>query len=84
VDTFITEVSQDTWIYFPWDLGLSFQAPIAGRGRGDNHLKRAALLRVAAMILPVWPSRICESNILESMIRLTGPWSGVVYCSTLS
>ena len=30
VDTFITEVSQDTWIYFPWDLGLSFQAPISG------------------------------------------------------
>jgi len=21
------------WIYFPWDLGLSFQAPIAGPGR---------------------------------------------------
>src|SRR5687767_87689 len=21
VDTFITEVSQDTWIYFPWDTG---------------------------------------------------------------
>ena len=30
VDTFITEVSQDTWIYFPWDLGLAFQTPIAG------------------------------------------------------
>lgn len=29
VDTFITEVSQDTWIYFPWDLGLTFQTPIA-------------------------------------------------------
>jgi xanthine phosphoribosyltransferase len=29
VDTFMTEVSQDTWIYFPWDLGLSFQTPIA-------------------------------------------------------
>ncbi len=28
VDTFITEVSQDTWIYFPWDMGLSYQAPI--------------------------------------------------------
>ncbi|WP_342361608.1 xanthine phosphoribosyltransferase [Terrarubrum flagellatum] len=28
VDTFITEVSQDTWIYFPWDMGLSFQEPI--------------------------------------------------------
>jgi xanthine phosphoribosyltransferase len=34
VDTFITEVSQDTWIYFPWDLGLSFQAPIAESGQG--------------------------------------------------
>ena len=29
VDTFITEVSQDTWIFFPWDLGLTFQAPIS-------------------------------------------------------
>jgi xanthine phosphoribosyltransferase len=29
VDTFITEVSQETWIYFPWDMGLSFQPPIA-------------------------------------------------------
>jgi xanthine phosphoribosyltransferase len=29
VDTFVTEVSQDTWIYFPWDMGLAYQAPIA-------------------------------------------------------
>jgi len=28
VDTFVTEVSQDTWIYFPWDMGLTYQAPI--------------------------------------------------------
>ncbi|MBB3771416.1 MULTISPECIES: xanthine phosphoribosyltransferase [Ancylobacter] len=28
IDTFVTEVSQDTWIYFPWDMGLSFQPPI--------------------------------------------------------
>ena len=28
VDTFITEVSQDTWIVFPWDSGLVFQPPI--------------------------------------------------------
>ena len=28
VDTFITEVSQDTWIFFPWDTGLSFLPPI--------------------------------------------------------
>jgi xanthine phosphoribosyltransferase len=29
VDTFVRQVPQDTWIYFPWDTGLSFQAPIA-------------------------------------------------------
>ena len=33
VDTFITEVSQDTWINFPWDLQLSFAPPI-GKGGG--------------------------------------------------
>lgn len=32
VDTFITEVSQDTWIYFPWDTGLAFQPPIRKGG----------------------------------------------------
>jgi xanthine phosphoribosyltransferase len=34
VDTFVTEVSQDTWIYFPWDMGLSFQPPISGGSHG--------------------------------------------------
>jgi xanthine phosphoribosyltransferase len=34
VDTFITEVSQDTWIYFPWDMGLAFQPPIAKTSEG--------------------------------------------------
>jgi xanthine phosphoribosyltransferase len=33
VDTFITEVSQDTWIYFPWDMGFTYQEPIA-KGAG--------------------------------------------------
>ena len=33
VDTFITEVSQDTWIYFPWDVELQFSQPIASRRR---------------------------------------------------
>ena len=28
VDTFVTEVSQDTWIYLPWDMGLAFAPPI--------------------------------------------------------
>jgi xanthine phosphoribosyltransferase len=30
VDTFITEVSQDTWIYFPWDLDFTYAPPITG------------------------------------------------------
>lgn len=34
VDTFITEVSQDTWIYFPWDMGFSYQKPIADSSGG--------------------------------------------------
>jgi xanthine phosphoribosyltransferase len=32
VDTFITEVSQDTWIFFPWDTGLAFQPPMREEG----------------------------------------------------
>ena len=28
VDTFITEVSQDTWIFLPWDMSLQFAPPI--------------------------------------------------------
>ncbi len=32
VDTFITEVSQDTWIYFPWDTALAFSPPINKAG----------------------------------------------------
>jgi len=30
VQTFITEVSQDTWIYFPWDLDLQYAKPLRG------------------------------------------------------
>ena len=29
VDTFITEVSQDTWILFPWDQETVMSTPIA-------------------------------------------------------
>lgn len=34
IDTFVTEVSQDTWIYFPWDMGFTYQEPIAKDHRG--------------------------------------------------
>jgi xanthine phosphoribosyltransferase len=29
VDTYVTEVSQDTWIYFPWDIEPQFIKPLA-------------------------------------------------------
>jgi xanthine phosphoribosyltransferase len=29
IDTYITEVSQDTWILFPWDIEPQFAPPIA-------------------------------------------------------
>jgi xanthine phosphoribosyltransferase len=28
VETFVTEVSQDTWIFLPWDMELQFAPPI--------------------------------------------------------
>ncbi|HDI58919.1 MAG TPA: xanthine phosphoribosyltransferase [Desulfobacteraceae bacterium] len=31
VDTFITEVSQDTWILFPWDSEVQFVQPLVDR-----------------------------------------------------
>ena len=31
VDTFITGVSQDTWIFFPWDMALQYVQPYRGR-----------------------------------------------------
>ncbi len=34
VDTFITEVSQDTWIYLPWDMSLQFAPPITEGAMG--------------------------------------------------
>ncbi|MBC92691.1 MAG: xanthine phosphoribosyltransferase [Rhodospirillaceae bacterium] len=36
VDTFVTEVSQNTWIHFPWDLSLQFARPIAADDETNN------------------------------------------------
>ncbi len=30
VDTFITSVSQDTWIFFPWDMAMQYVQPYRG------------------------------------------------------
>jgi xanthine phosphoribosyltransferase len=35
VDTFVTEVSQDTWILFPWDTEPQFSVPLAKREHND-------------------------------------------------
>lgn len=34
VDDFVTEVSQDTWILFPWDTEPQFSPPLARREQG--------------------------------------------------
>jgi xanthine phosphoribosyltransferase len=34
VDDFVTEVSQDTWILFPWDTEPQFAPPLARREQG--------------------------------------------------
>lgn len=36
VDTFVTEVSQNTWIYLPWDMELQFVQPIAKTAPGEG------------------------------------------------
>ena|SRR5437764_1166741 len=32
LDTFVTEVAQDTWIHFPWDTALAFLPPLQEEG----------------------------------------------------
>ena len=41
VDTFVTEVSQDTWILFPWDIEPQFIQPIAHRHLGHTRVGSA-------------------------------------------
>ena len=36
VDTYVTEVSQDTWILFPWDSESQFVQPMAESRRADR------------------------------------------------
>jgi xanthine phosphoribosyltransferase len=35
-DTSITEVSQDTWIHFPWDMEAKYAEPIAGVKKNEG------------------------------------------------
>lgn len=35
VDTFITEVSQDTWILFPWDSEIQYVVPLVNQKQDD-------------------------------------------------
>jgi xanthine phosphoribosyltransferase len=35
IDSYVTEVSQDTWILFPWDTEPQFSVPLAKRPAGS-------------------------------------------------
>jgi xanthine phosphoribosyltransferase len=39
VDTYVTEVSQDTWILFPWDAEIQFVDPLALKEPLSSHLR---------------------------------------------
>ena len=36
IDSYVTEVSQDTWILFPWDTEPQFSVPLARRGHASR------------------------------------------------
>ncbi len=36
LDNHITEISQDTWVYFPWDFEPQFMQPIAHKRREES------------------------------------------------
>lgn len=36
IDSFITEVSQDTWILFPWDSEVQYVQPLAVQGKSNK------------------------------------------------
>jgi xanthine phosphoribosyltransferase len=36
VDSYITEVSQDTWIMFPWDTEMQFAPPISAAAKNGK------------------------------------------------
>ncbi len=42
VDTYITEVSQDTWILFPWDSELRFVQPLSRSTSGQESMNAAS------------------------------------------
>ncbi len=63
VETYVTEVSQDTWIYFPWDLDLSYSTPNFWKKRRLTALPNKSLLVVLFTIMInmmgvglVWPT----------------------------
>ena len=41
VDTFTMEVSQDTWIHFPWDLEARYSTPLADSKKAEASKKKA-------------------------------------------
>ena len=63
VDTYITEVSQDTWIFFPWDMALQYVQPFRdGLTHGScQSARRCTAVRgrcvkaASAEALAAWP-----------------------------
>ncbi len=54
IETFVTEVSQDTWIYFPWDMGFTYQEPISRLAAAERASPRNPTDRWQSQIAPMF------------------------------
>ena len=71
VDTFITGVSQDTWIFFPWDMALQYVEALSRHGvRGGSGWSRDLPPVVAALLLRLAHAVVTGIELIEVVALL--------------
>ena len=78
VDTYITEVSQDTWIFFPWDMALQYVQPYRGVKRPPVHrgIRRVTDLMISHALSERERRRRAHLRPSNDMIRRALRWRG--------
>ena len=74
VDSYITEVSQDTWIFFPWDMALQYVQPF----RGKDWCARSLLL--PACFWSPWQPPSMRSRAMTSSRKIAGRKPATAAC----
>ena len=74
VDTFVTEVSQDTWINFPWDLQLAFAPPIGKAGAAclRRQSRSSRLLSMISVCIASWPTTCRRTCAVRQPLQHSG------------